>query len=211
MRLVYTLYLRLFGGKSSPYQISERIVEYPFAVQAITALPKASRVVIFGCHGDLLTTLLPSLGYQTFGVDIKEFPQRFANFEFRREDIRHTSFEDAVFDATVAISTLEHVGLFDNDEHGDASTVREIQRVLKPGGLFVLSVPFASRSVVIPLFERIYDEPRLMGLLDGFTIESMTAYELVPGSLWTPVAIDRVPPPKSATECTALVAARKAI
>jgi SAM-dependent methyltransferase len=211
VRLLYALYLRLFGGKSSPYHVSERIVEYPFAVRALRELPGGSRVAVFGCHGDLLTTLLPSLGYHVFGIDIKDFPQRFGDFEFHREDVRHTSFKDAFFDAVVAISTIEHVGLFDNDASGDAGTINEMRRVLKPGGILAITVPFASRSAVLPLFERIYDKALLTSLLDGLDVESICAYALLPGSLWSPITLDDAPEPSRRTECTALVLARKPV
>src|SRR5438309_8279391 len=95
VRVAYKSYLLLFGGGGGLFGVSERIVEYPFAVESVLELPEGARVVLFGCHGDLLTTLLPTLGYETYGVDIKDFPLDYRKFQFRREDIRRTSLPDA--------------------------------------------------------------------------------------------------------------------
>ncbi|TMF18414.1 MAG: class I SAM-dependent methyltransferase, partial [Chloroflexi bacterium] len=121
-------------------------------------LPKGSTVAVFGCHGDLLTTLLPTLGLDTHGLDVKDFRLPWKGFTFHKEDARKTSFPDAHFDAVFAVSTVEHIGLFDADDTGDQKAAREMCRILKPGGLFVLTVPYAATSAVIPAFERIYDE-----------------------------------------------------
>jgi SAM-dependent methyltransferase len=53
----------------------------------------------------------------------------------RLEDVRALSFADASLDAVVSQDVLEHVA-----DHRDA--LREAARVLRPGGVLVLSVPF---------------------------------------------------------------------
>jgi hypothetical protein len=128
----YKVYLRFFGRGSDLFQVSERIVEYPFAVEMALRLPKGSTVAVFGCHADLLTTLLPTLGYDTHGVDVKEFRLEREGFTFHREDARKTSFPDARFNAVFAVSTIDHIGLFDADDTGDLKAAREMMRVLKP-------------------------------------------------------------------------------
>ena len=205
----YKAYLRFFGRGSDLFQVSERIVEYPFAVEMALRLPKGSIVAVFGCHADLLTTLLPTLGYETHGVDVKEFRLERAGFTFHREDARKTSFPDARFDAVFAVSTVEHIGLFDGDDTGDLKAAREMMRVLKPGGLFVLTVPFASSSAVIPAFERIYDEASLRKLLEGLDVESICLYATEPGALWHPIPLAKAPAPQGQTSCTALVTAQR--
>jgi SAM-dependent methyltransferase len=205
----YKAYLRFFGRGSDLFQVSERIVEYPFAVEMALRLPKGSTVAVFGCHADMLTTLLPTLGYDTHGIDVKEFRLEREGFTFHREDARKTSFPDAHFDAVFAVSTIEHIGLFDNDGAGDQKAAREMRRVLKPGGLFIITVPFASTSTVIPAFERIYDEASLRNLLAGLDVESICPFANEPGALWHPIPLDQAPAPQGQTSCTALVAAKR--
>lgn len=67
------------------------------------------------------------------------------------DDLRALPFRDALYDVVVSVSTLEHVGC-DNAFYGapDAAgsihdfrdVVRELRRVLLPGGLFLLTVPY---------------------------------------------------------------------
>jgi SAM-dependent methyltransferase len=209
LTFTYKMYLRFFGRGSDLFQVSERIVEYPFAVESVLRLPKGSTVAVFGCHADMLTTLLPTLGYETHGVDVKDFRLQREGFTFHKADARKTTFADARFDAVFAVSTLEHIGLFDNDETGDLKAAREMARVLKPGGLFILTVPFASSSKVIPAFERIYDEASLRTLLQGLDVESISLYATEPGALWHPIELHQAPVPQGRTSCTALVTARR--
>jgi len=48
---------------------------------------------------------------------------------------QHLPFETSVYDNVLSLNTLEHV-------HNDELAVRELMRVLKPGGCFFISVPF---------------------------------------------------------------------
>lgn len=69
-------------------------------------------------------------------------------------DLRDTIFRDDIFDVIISVSTLEHVGM-DNamlytadGRHKESSpddyvrVIQEFRRVLKPGGRFLMTVPF---------------------------------------------------------------------
>jgi SAM-dependent methyltransferase len=63
----------------------------------------------------------------------------------RSEDARALSYPDNSFDWVYTISVMEHVadGNRNNQIHrGDSQALREIARVLKPGGVVTLTVPF---------------------------------------------------------------------
>jgi SAM-dependent methyltransferase len=62
---------------------------------------------------------------------------------FLLQDARSLQFADAEFDIVYSMSVVEHI----EGETGDSQAIRELLRVLKPGGLLVLSVPFGSRFV----------------------------------------------------------------
>lgn len=57
------------------------------------------------------------------------------------EDGRRLSFRDESFDRVYSISVVEHIAA-----EGDMRCMEEIGRVLAPGGLALLTVPFAPRS-----------------------------------------------------------------
>ena len=72
--------------------------------------------------------------------------------------IRKTDYPDNYFDAISCISTLEHIGVAgrygsDDDPEGDAKTMHEIKRILKPGGILLTSLPYGAKDVVQFTFE----------------------------------------------------------
>lgn len=207
IKSVYALYLRSFSGVQEV--IPERIIEYPFAVRHFKDLSPGSRVAVAGCYGDLLTTLLPAIELEVVGIDIKEFPLQSAGFSFTRSDLRRIELADASFDGLAAISTIEHVGLFDGDPDGDRKAVQEFRRLLKPGGVLVITVPFASTATVISMNQRIYDRGSLTRLLDGFRIKEFLAYAYSPNKAWSLIPIDQAPAADlwQQTHGTAVVAA----
>lgn len=74
-------------------------------------------------------------------------------------DLRDTCFRDCFFDYIVSLSTLEHIGLNntlfytaegsknEQDPAAYLSAVAEFRRILKPGGVCFISVPFGMRRV----------------------------------------------------------------
>jgi ubiquinone/menaquinone biosynthesis C-methylase UbiE len=58
---------------------------------------------------------------------------------FERQDVCALPYGDGTFDAVTAISMLEHV-----PDQGDSMAVREMARVLKPGGRLILTTPFTA-------------------------------------------------------------------
>jgi len=57
------------------------------------------------------------------------------------QDARALSYPDASFDRVFSISVIEHI-----PGEGDADAMREIARVLRPGGFLTLTVPFSAQG-----------------------------------------------------------------
>jgi len=91
------------------------------------------RVLDVGCGYRPYESLVPSQEYVGLEIDTPESRARAKADAFY--DGRSFPFEDGSFDAVICNQVLEHV--FEPEEF-----VREIARVLKPGGRLLLTVPF---------------------------------------------------------------------
>jgi SAM-dependent methyltransferase len=72
-------------------------------------------------------------------------PDQYAPFPYRREhlvfmkmDGRHLDFPDGTFDVSYSLSSIEHFGGY----QGARQTIREMARVLKPGGVLALATEY---------------------------------------------------------------------
>ena len=155
---------------------SQRAVEYPWVIENVKKLcPKGARILDVGCAESLLAYELISLGYEVWGIDINDYPFKPKRMIFVKRDIRDTGLPSNFFDAVVCVSTLEHIGLpvygqENLDLEGDYKAMREIWRILKPGGYLFLTTPFAGKNMRRVPGERQYNLERLKRLTQGFEI-----------------------------------------
>ncbi|EKD57761.1 MAG: hypothetical protein ACD_57C00156G0002 [uncultured bacterium] len=166
--------------------VSERIIEYAWVVRHI---PGGRKVVLdVGCRYSNLVLTLASLGYKTYGIDIEPYPYSHRNLKFITGDIRSTDFDKNFFDCIVAVSTLEHIGLrfyekTKKDLKGDRKAIEEIMRILKPGGKFILTVPYGKWRITRSY--RVYDEKHLKQLLGDLKL-TLAEYFVKKDGQWMP-------------------------
>jgi len=146
-----------------------------------------ARILDVGSPKDLPALLADRRGYDVTATDI--LPSAISlSLEYSRalgiegvgpgrvtsevQDGRHLPYQDASFDAAFAVSVVEHI-----PDCGDTEAIRELIRVVRPGGRIVVTTPYApvyyesfvQRGVYEraqkgsePVFyERHYDEPAL--------------------------------------------------
>jgi SAM-dependent methyltransferase len=189
--------------------VNERIVEIPF----VHARIEGPRVLDVGCCESLLPLELASLGHDVVAVDLRPYPLAHPRLTCVREDIRRCSLPANSFDTAVALSTIEHVGLGFYADHaepdGDRAAVRAILQLLKPGGRFLLTVPFG-RPVPGP-GHRVYDRRALRALTDGFHQEELVCVARDAHGVWQPAAATEAEQARShpIVEAVALLALRK--
>jgi ubiquinone/menaquinone biosynthesis C-methylase UbiE len=109
-------------------------------------VPPPAKVLDVGCGSGETAAKLMRLGYSAWGVDIAEpmietARTRWGAEWFQVADIERLPFDDNTFDAIVCLGVIEY-------QHEDEPTLRELRRVLKPGGLAIISTP----SAVSPLY-----------------------------------------------------------
>jgi len=144
---------------------SERLVEYEFVARNLMSSQKQAAILDIGSGSSKLAEAISKFGkgkWAVFRIDIAK-----SNCEIRM-DARMTGFRKAVFDQVICISTIEHIGIVTDyigyyDDDGDIKTIKEIVRILKKGGIAIITVPYG--KVTKPT-HRVYDRHALSRLLN---------------------------------------------
>jgi SAM-dependent methyltransferase len=130
-----------------------RTTEFAYVFQRLGACSPASRILDLGSPKDLAAMLARHKGHAVVATDI--LPQAIAlsrryaeaqgldglgpgRVESEVKDGRALSYPENSFDAAYSVSVLEHI-----PERGDSAALRELIRVVKPGGDVVVTVPYA--------------------------------------------------------------------
>jgi len=166
--------VELSEGRAAISDVNERIVELPFALAQLGRLSPPARILDVGGAESTFALSAASLGYQVTVVDPQGAPYAHPNltsFADRLEEWK--SQEGERFAAAFMISAIEHFGLGAYGEQAgaegaDLEALKLVRELLDPDGLLVLTTPYGSAS--IDGFERVYDDPALDRLLDGWRI-----------------------------------------
>jgi len=126
------------GGKKEPWSYQSYSLEeqYPFCqivAGAIKARFNPKRVLDVGCAKGFLVKAFNDLGMEAWGIDVSEYALSSAPVDVRaylyRVDLNQDvlPFGDQYFDFVTFLGTVECL-------HDHKNALREIRRVLKPGG-----------------------------------------------------------------------------
>ncbi len=154
---------------------TSRTAEYRFVFRNLPEPP--SVLLDVGCCGSLLALELAKKRHKVFGIDTRRYSQEHPNLTCVQADITDAPFPGEFFDAVIAVSTIEHIGLGvygdPVQEEADVKAVKQIYRMLKPGGTLIVTTPFA-QEYRLAVFrggkERYYDANSINRLFKNFTI-----------------------------------------
>ncbi|PSN19410.1 hypothetical protein C7271_07490 [filamentous cyanobacterium CCP5] len=174
----------LFGVDRLPsgygLRLDERVIEYPWLLSRLPV--NAGKILDAGSVLNF-EWLLNQPGLQNKRLFISTLAPEKACFwqrgiSYVYEDLRSACYRDRYFDWVVCLSTLEHVGLdntrlytqdiFQPETYPDTYliAIKELQRILKPGGRLYLSVPFGSYKNHGWL--QIFDQTMVNRVIDAF-------------------------------------------
>jgi SAM-dependent methyltransferase len=131
----------------------ERVVEFPWTLtRDLTGAVLDAGSTLNHPHVLIRARpLVEELTVVTLAPEQQAYP--FLDVSYLYADLRELPVQDATYDRVISISTLEHVGM-DNEQYGDhtpratdarvdlADAIGELRRVLKPGGKLFITVPF---------------------------------------------------------------------
>jgi len=128
-----------------------RAAEFAYVWRHLSELPGA-RILDLGSPKDLAAILTRHRGCEVVAVDILPeavaLSQRYADAQgldgtgpgkvkSEVQDGRALSYPDGFFDAAFSVSVLEHI-----PDRGDTAAIQELVRVVKRGGLVVVTTPY---------------------------------------------------------------------
>lgn len=172
------------GGAALPpgyaRYIDERSVEYPWLFAQLPVHPGKILDAGSALNHSFLLKRLPlkdaELTIMTLAPEKRCFWSQSISYVFG--DLRKTFFADAVFDVVVSISTIEHIGLDntmlytldackkESDAHGFIPAVVEFKRILRPGGMCLITVPYGRRGVYG--WFQVFDYPLVRQIIAAF-------------------------------------------
>jgi SAM-dependent methyltransferase len=128
---------RLIPGQVDDDLLNEHLARYAFAAR----LSKGKRVLDAGCGAGYGSAELAKAAAAVTGTDVSADAIGFARENYRLPNLRFVQgsvaalpYADASFDLAVAFEVIEHIEDW-------AGFLREVRRVLVPGGQFIVSTP----------------------------------------------------------------------
>jgi hypothetical protein len=164
------------AGGVQPLLVNERIVEQPFVFAALAGLAVPARILDVGGSESTVGLSLATLGHDVTIVDPRSYPLAHPNLGHAACRLDELPVPAQRFDAAVVLSAVEHFGLEHyglrwSDPRADLAALARLRELVAPGGLLVLTVPFADAASVDD-FQRVYDEDGLAELLAGWEVRA---------------------------------------
>jgi len=143
-------------------------------LRAVAALQPAGRLLDVGCGSGDFLAFAREHGWEVHGVELVDAAAAYCrdqlNLPVVTGDLLAARLPAAHFDVVTLWNALEHL-------HDPAAALREIRRILRPGGLLVAAVPDAG-SLDARLFGPAwigYDVPRHLYTFSAATLDRMLA------------------------------------
>ncbi|MGQ9599812.1 MAG: class I SAM-dependent methyltransferase [Anaerolineae bacterium] len=160
--------------RSAQSRVAHRAWRYGVGkrLRAVAAFQPPGRLLDVGCADGAFVAFAREQGWDAYGVELNPVAAAFCrdtlNLPVITGDLLQAAYPPAYFDGVTLWSVLEHL-------HDPMAALREIHRILRPGGLVVLATP-NPRSVDARLFGPAwvgYDMPRHLYIFPDEVLEQM--------------------------------------
>lgn len=157
-----------------PNLAGDRHVEYSWIAAHVPQGP--GQALEFGCGQSFLSLIAANRGFSVTAIDLTPVQWFYVHpsLTFVQKDLFEVGLKPSSVDLILNCSAIEHVGLgrYGDIEgsNGDLEAMRLMRRILKPGGLMLLTIPVGVDAVHQPL-HRVYGTERLPRLLEGYEVQ----------------------------------------
>jgi 2-polyprenyl-3-methyl-5-hydroxy-6-metoxy-1,4-benzoquinol methylase len=182
-------------GEAYIGHVNERIAEVPFVFQAIARIPRGAEILDVGASESTLCLSLAAFGYRVTAIDPRPNPLSHPNLRVVVGKIEEQE-ELGTFQATVCLSTIEHIGVGAYEQEGDPTradlaAMRRIRELTEPGGLLILTTSYGRSGE--DEFSRTYDRRGLDELLEGWNLEELSFLVRKDETTW--ISLNSTEPP----------------
>jgi len=133
-----------YSDAADPYYLEQEEERLANSHALLDRIPSGGRLLEIGCAAGFLLRAARDRGFDPVGVEMSEWASGVArdrfNLDVRTGRLEDMGFESDSFDAVVLADVIEHLT-------EPRQTVREIRRVLAPGGRLLLLTPDAGSLV----------------------------------------------------------------
>lgn len=188
-------------------EIGTRSRIHGYYLPLLRSMPqKVTRVLDAGCGNGLGVDLLLDAGLAAWGVDLSQLrqwqwrEQRTHRDHLAVADVSRLPFADQAFDVVISSGVLEHVGVEETsvpryrvtplESKNDArlQMIRELARVLRPGGTLFLDFPNGAFPI-----DFWHGPPRFHSTREGF-LPTVTEVEQLAQAVWASPRLEVLSP-----------------
>jgi SAM-dependent methyltransferase len=166
--------------KGYGFRIDERIIEFPWVYSRLPRKPGKMLDAGSALNYKFLINRAPvrnaELCICTLAPEKRCYWRQGISYVY--DDLRSPMFRSETFDTIVSISTIEHIGLDntllytadrtkkEDDDSGFRAAVREFRRIIRPGGICLITVPYG-KACKRGWFQ-VFDSQTVQMVLDSF-------------------------------------------